>query len=296
MTEHALQPVEFQLPHICLRGLSNQQTGKPIVLALHGWLDNANSFVPISSYFEAYHFIALDWPGHGHSDHRPSGCDYQQLDYVDDLHQLIEDQGWQHVILLGHSMGGILSTIYAAVFPERIAAIVSIDACGPLYGDKTIDTIRHGIEGRQQRRARQKKAMAIPFGQLLEKRQAHTELPKAMVELLLKRSVKTQNDHDVTAQSEVSWLTDERLRNSSLLRLTRTQARELMAGVDSPLLIIVANQGLLAKRGTVAERLNWFKQANVENLDGGHHLHMQFSKQVFEKISKFLTELPTRMA
>ena len=37
-------------------------------------------------------------------------------------------------------------------------------------------------------------------------------------------------------------------------------------------------------------------QANVENLDGGHHLHMQFSKQVFEKISKFLTELPTRMA
>ena len=91
MTEHALQPVEFQLPHICLRGLSNQQTGKPIVLALHGWLDNANSFVPISSYFEAYHFIALDWPGHGHSDHRPSGCDYQQLDYVDDLHQLAQD-------------------------------------------------------------------------------------------------------------------------------------------------------------------------------------------------------------
>lgn len=296
MIENSLQPIAFPLAQICLRGLSNGNHGKPIVLALHGWLDNANSFIPIAEYFNEYHFIAIDWPGHGYSDHRPLGCDYQQLDYVDDLHQLIEEQGWRELVLLGHSMGGILSTIYAGVFPERVAAVVSIDACGPLYGDKTLDTIRQGIEGRQQRRKRHKQGMAIPFGKLLEKRQEHTELPQPLVELLLKRSVKPTGKSELDEHAEVEWLTDDRLRNSSLLRLTQSQAQDLMAAIESPLMVIVAKQGLLAQRGKLEQRLDWFKQVRVETLDGGHHLHMQFSKQVFEKISKFLTELQIPVA
>ena len=52
------------------------------VLALHGWLDNASSFAPLASHLSGFQLLALDLPGHGHSQHRPPGMRYHLLDYV----------------------------------------------------------------------------------------------------------------------------------------------------------------------------------------------------------------------
>ena len=97
-----MHEVTYQIDPISIAGISNQQLGKPLIIALHGWLDNANSIVPLMPYLMDYHVIALDWAGHGHSDHRPSGMEYLQMDYVDDLNQLIETNEWHGAILFGH--------------------------------------------------------------------------------------------------------------------------------------------------------------------------------------------------
>ena len=52
------------------------------VIALHGWLDNSASFVPMLKFLSqdkalmGVDIYALDFAGHGHSFHRPSGCFY----------------------------------------------------------------------------------------------------------------------------------------------------------------------------------------------------------------------------
>ncbi len=291
--QNQLDPIAFELPHITLRGLTNNLVGKPLILALHGWLDNAASFVPLLAEMNDYHVIALDWAGHGLSDHRPQGSDYQQFDYIDDLHQLITQQEWHDVILLGHSMGGILSSIYAATFPEMIRAVVSIDAMGPIVTENSVaENLRSGVLSRQKRRAKRSVSNPVPLAQLVEKRQQHTELNYELVELLVQRATRPVIVEAGEGGTQVVWRTDSRLRNASLIRLTEQQAQEFMAGVTSPMQIIIANQGLLAKRGTWQQRIQWFSNAEIVHMNGGHHLHMYQTEQFWSSIAVFLRNLP----
>ena len=71
------EDVDFQLAHIRLAAKRYGSSNKPVLLALHGWLDNADSFVPLVNALSEqqvltdYQIIAVDWPGHGLSQHRP---------------------------------------------------------------------------------------------------------------------------------------------------------------------------------------------------------------------------------
>jgi len=266
--------VTYQIDPISIAGISNQQLGKPLIIALHGWLDNANSIVPLMPYLMDYHVIALDWAGHGHSDHRPSGMEYLQMDYVDDLNQLIETNEWHGAILLGHSMGGILASIYASVYPEKIDRVISIDSFGPLVGDEqdTVETLRKGIDTRQQSRNKSKRALPeMSLQSLIEKRSQHTELSHLNISLLISRSVKPSSNFEttVTPDTQVQWTTDRRLRKPSLLRLTEGQAREIMKSINAKMLIIAATEGFVTQRKQLAKRGEWNGNIETVEIEGG---------------------------
>ncbi|WP_100642842.1 alpha/beta fold hydrolase [Alteromonas facilis] len=289
MTSAVLHDIVFELPHIRLAGLTNGNVGKPLLLGLHGWLDNANSFVPMAPCLNDFHFIAIDWPGHGLSQHRPAGTEYNQLDYIDDLHQLIVSQGWRDVSIVGHSMGGILGSIYAAVFPEYVKALVSIDAYGPIFSDHTVETIRDGILSRHQRREKPQQQTPIVFSRLVKQRAAHSDLDNENVTLLLSRAVEWHSQEQSILHRLSVWRNDKRLRNQSLLRLTETQVRALMAAVECPVLIVKAANGLVAKHATDKQRSGWFSNARIVEVEGGHHCHMQYPASICSQIGQFVS-------
>jgi len=76
----------FTIPNRKIAALSNGQTGKPLLLMVHGWLDNSASFTKLIPLLNEFHVIAIDLPGHGKSSHRSADAHYHLLDYVHDLH------------------------------------------------------------------------------------------------------------------------------------------------------------------------------------------------------------------
>lgn len=73
--------------------------------------------------------IAVDLRGHGESGWSPEGH-YDLPDYAVDLPATLDHQGVGRAIVVAHSLGGNAATLFAALAPERVAALVLVDT-GP---------------------------------------------------------------------------------------------------------------------------------------------------------------------
>jgi len=111
----------------------------PMVL-LHGLCSNAHYWDFFAqSMKQDYHILAPDQRGHGNSDRAES---YGPKDYVLDLEAFITELGLNEIVLIGHSLGGINSIIYAARHPDLVSRLVIIDI-GPEIATTGIERMQH---------------------------------------------------------------------------------------------------------------------------------------------------------
>lgn len=103
----------------------------PPLLLAHGWMDVGASFQRLVDFLNAgREVIALDWRGFGGSKAAPSDG-YWFYDYYADLDAVIDHISPDAPIdLLGHSMGGNVSTMYAGTCPKRIRRLVNVEGFG----------------------------------------------------------------------------------------------------------------------------------------------------------------------
>jgi pimeloyl-ACP methyl ester carboxylesterase len=71
--------------------------------------------------------FAYDRLGHGRSDPAtaPRGLDYVHREALDVLPAVLDAAGVRRAVLVGHSDGGSIALLFAAAFPERVAAVVT---------------------------------------------------------------------------------------------------------------------------------------------------------------------------
>jgi pimeloyl-ACP methyl ester carboxylesterase len=71
-----------------------------------------------------FHILAPDQRGHGDSSW---SREYHLGDYVSDLKNFVDILDLQNIVLIGHSLGGVISTVYAANNPEKVESLVIVD-------------------------------------------------------------------------------------------------------------------------------------------------------------------------
>jgi pimeloyl-ACP methyl ester carboxylesterase len=102
--------------------------GRPPILCIHGGAAHAHWFDFFAPGFATdFHVRALDLRGHGDSQWmNPPAYTYEV--YVSDLAQVVAKLDLQNFILLGHSMGGLVSLLYAATHPGHARALIIVDS------------------------------------------------------------------------------------------------------------------------------------------------------------------------
>jgi pimeloyl-ACP methyl ester carboxylesterase len=136
---------------VFLGGLAGDDYGEdgdlaPLVL-LHGLSFDRRMWGPFLEELERLdpgrRVLTLDLPGHGASDPMP----YYDLEHVvDAIHAVIQQSDLDAPVIVGHSISGVIATLYAARYPTR--GIVNVDQ--PLQTvpfAKMLHSISDGLRG-----------------------------------------------------------------------------------------------------------------------------------------------------
>jgi pimeloyl-ACP methyl ester carboxylesterase len=104
----------------------------PALILVHGITDSRHMWDPlVGPLAEDFKVIAVDLRGHGESERRPP---YDVTTLADDVHSVVDAVGAIEPLLVGHSLGGAVVSIYAATYPTR--GVVNIDQMLQLAGFK----------------------------------------------------------------------------------------------------------------------------------------------------------------
>jgi pimeloyl-ACP methyl ester carboxylesterase len=104
--------------------------GPPMIL-IHGGRDHCRNWDWVAEHFkDEYHIIAPDLRGHGDSQW-VIGSSYNQIDYVYDIAQLLNQKNMTPCVVIGHSLGGSISLLYTALHPQNVSKLVAIEGMGP---------------------------------------------------------------------------------------------------------------------------------------------------------------------
>ena len=246
----------------------------PPLLLIHGGRDHCRNWDWVASELRhEYHVIAPDLRGHGDSQWMVGGG-YLHIDYVYDIAQLVQQKKMAPVTVMGHSLGGSISLIYAGLYPDTVKKLVSIEGMGAPPGwshggaePKVESRLHNWINNLRHLSSR------IPrkYGSLEEAfHRMQTENPHLTEEQARHLTVHGSNQNE---DGTYSWKFDNYVRTFAPIGLSDTEIQALYARIDCPTLLIYGKESWASNPANDG-RAKVFKNVAVEGIaNAGHWSH-----------------------
>ena len=250
-------------------------------LLLHGYMDAAATWqnVAVRLAGAGLRVLAPDFRGFGDSARVGDGAYYHFPDYVADVADLVEEMvGRTPLLLVGHSMGGTVASLYTGAFPSTVTKLALLEGLGPPDGDVDgmPDRMRAWIE--QMRALRGRAAGPRPVGTREEAlRRLAANHPGVSIEVL--RAHLDELSVDI-GDGHVGWKSDPRHKTVSPMPFSARGYIAFARRVTCPVLYVGGGEtGFSAP--DAEERLAAF--ASLERCvieDAGHMMHWTRAEDV----------------
>lgn len=141
-----LETAQLTVGDLDIAYLRSKETvdGDTVVL-VHGFGANKDNWTRFARELKGeFNIYAFDLPGHGDSS-KPLDIGYRFEDQVRYLNQIFAELGISRVHMMGNSMGGAITALYAATHPDQIRSVVLFDPAGIFeYESELVDLVLDG--------------------------------------------------------------------------------------------------------------------------------------------------------
>jgi pimeloyl-ACP methyl ester carboxylesterase len=233
---------------------------------------------PLSS-----HVVALDLRGHGDSGWSPRGRGYQHEGFIRDLAGLLRHLKKDSAALIGHSLGGSMSLLFAGCFPARVRKLVLIEAVGPFArSDEDVpNLLARWVEEDGARAGKFFYPTLTEAARAVRKR--FPLIPEAACDHMARYGTRGTDRGYL-------WKYDPRVRFPSYSTFSEGQVRAFIQRLNCPTLLIYGAEGDFMDSPR-ASRLGLFKKSQVVAIAGsGHHVPHERPDGLARAVFPFLRE------
>jgi pimeloyl-ACP methyl ester carboxylesterase len=255
--EHEPTDGNIQVNGMSFHYLEWGDAANPTVLMLHGASQQAHSWDFVSlALSDKFHILALDQRGHGDSDWAPDG-DYTIKAQQGDIDGFVRARGLDRFVLIGHSMGGRNSYVWASHHPGALKGLVIVDT-GP-------ETQRRGME--RIREFRELPDQLDSFEEFARRVQEYTGRSREQVLGALRFSIRE------SADGKWTWKYDKALRTRRPEPgMTSEELWACVDRIDCPTLVVRGSQSDLFTEETMERMQNAIADCVTVTISGAGHL------------------------
>ena len=257
------------------------------ILCIHGITANCRFWDCLASALSPHHrVIAMDLRGRGLSDKPPTG--YSIEHHCKDILALMNDQGLERPVLMGHSLGAFISLVFAAQYPERVDRLILVDGGGKL-SENQMAKVFAGIKPSLDR-----------LGQIFPSFEAYLSLMKQAPYLQPWNSyMETYFRYEIEeVEGGVRSRVHPKHIEEEARNLGKVDSRKFYKKVKAPTLILRATKGMLAEddlllpEDVVDRMVHEIPNAKRVDVEGTNHYSILFqpNKKRDQTILKFLSE------
>ncbi|MFM6933137.1 MAG: alpha/beta fold hydrolase [Novosphingobium sp.] len=262
----------------------------PPLILQHGGRDHCRSWDWVAAELSKdWHVIAADLRGHGDSAWSPDG-DYSAHAFVYDFAQFVQTLGHDQVTIIGHSLGGNITTRFTGLYPEKVRKLVNIEGLGlspKMLAERqeqpVADRWRTWIESKRAASGRTPKRYAT-----LEDAYARM---KAENGFLSDEQARHLTIHGASRNEDGtwSWKFDNYLNVGTPFDIPQADIEALWSAVTCPLLLLYGADSW-ASNPEKDGRARHFQNARVIEYDkAGHWLH-------HDQLDRFLADVKAFLA